>query len=255
MRRGHAGGSSSHAKGKDVPITNEKHRAAVANYMAGKVREFGYQLRVVVEAADRSMALFRNGKPSSDDGHIIYGFSAFGNAMQSLKDALKTIDGEPLTWSQIGHLPHGDFMAKSRNAMTHDGNPVISGWVDGRYFVANNISRFGLNGEPIEIVRPLADVRTLCLTFASEFCGTLLGRLHPLIGQYQIGGAGFDAGEVEAAVLSSDFIPDEVKALFGARSEEIREAIAQAPPFDPVAKAIEELEKLRGYCDLELSRS
>jgi hypothetical protein len=132
---------------------------------------------------------------------------------------------------------------------------VINGWADGRYFVASDINRLGLNGEPVEILRPSEDVRTLCLRFAAAFCGTLIGRLDPLIGQYRIGGAGFDGGEVEAAVLGSDFVPDHVKALFATRSDEIREAIAQAPSFDPVAKAIEELEKLRGYCDLELSRS
>lgn len=238
-----------------MQITHEKHCGAVANYMAGKVREFGYQLRVVVDSADRSLTSFQRGDSNPADGPVVYGFSAFANAMQSLKDALKTIGGEPLTWTQIGQLAHGDFMAKSRNAMTHDGNPVINGWADGRYFVASDISRLGADGGPVEIVRPLDDVRTICLTFADEFCATLSNRLHGLIGQYQIGGAGFDADEIEATVLASDFIPEDVKALFAAKSGEFRRAIAQAPPFDPVANAIEELEKLRRYCRLELSRT
>jgi hypothetical protein len=236
-----------------MPITQEEHRGAVANYLAGKVREFAFQLHVVVDASDSSLASYRTGDPGPGDGPVIYGFSAFGNAMQSLKDALKTIGGEPITWSQVAQLSDGDFLAKSRNAMTHDGNPVINAWADGRYFVANDISRFGSNGEPIEIVRPQTDVRTLCLTFAAEFCAMLSARLRPLVGHYEIGGAGFDSGEVEAAIHTSDLIPAEVKALFAAKSEEIREAIAQAPPFDPVVKAIEELEKLSGYCSSALS--
>jgi hypothetical protein len=238
-----------------MPITPDNHRSAVANYLAGKIREFGYQLRVLVKTADHSAASFLHGNENPDGAPLVYAFSALGNAMQSLKDALKTTGAEPLSWGQIAQIPHGEFMAKSRNAMTHDGNPVINAWVDGRYFVANDISRYGPKGEPIEIIRPQGDVRTICLTFANGFCSTLSDRLQPLIGNYQISGANFDVEEIEIAVCGSDLIPPDVKALFTANKEQFRKSIVDAPSFDPVVKAIDELKEIRKYCKLALGQS
>lgn len=238
-----------------MPPTEEKHRAAVANYMAGKIREFGYQLRLIVEACNRSALEIANGQRHSElnDQEVAYGFSAFGNAMQSLKDGLKTVAGTPITWSQMGALAHGSFMYGARNAMTHDGNPVINAWIDGKYFVASNIDRFGIDNEPVEIKRPEVDVRTLCLTFAKEFSSLLAGRLEPLLGQIGIARAGVDPEDIEA-VAGWDRIPAEVRSLLAEKKEEILEVIANAPYSDPIEKAMKELDELQAYCDIELSR-
>jgi hypothetical protein len=87
-----------------VLITEQKHRSAVTNYLVGKVREFAYQLRVVVVACDRGLVAFQDRQLGASDADVVYGFSAFANAMQALKE---TIGGPYLTWAQISQLPHG----------------------------------------------------------------------------------------------------------------------------------------------------
>ena len=234
-----------------MSIAPEKHRAAVANFMAGKVREFGYQLRLIVEQSDCSISFAIRNKNINGD-LIIYAFSAFGNAIQSLKDALKTVGAEPLSWPDIYQLPYGDFICKSRNAMTHDGNPVINAWVDGKYFIANDINRFGSRGEAIQIERPDQDVRTICLAFALAFCSLLTSRLQPMIGGYRISGANLDLDEVQSAIENSHVIPAEVKDLFSKNRREISKNLVQAPSLDPIEKAIDELRTVISYCSLQL---
>lgn len=234
-------------------ITDQKHRSAVANYLAGKTREFGYQLNVVVTACDDAATTFRDSHRGTDGAIVAYGFSAFTNAMQSLKDAVATIGGPPLTWSDISMLPYGAFMSKARNAATHDGNPIVNAWVDGKFFVATNIDRLDMRGEPIEITRPEADIRTICLQFAAGFSALLRDRLTQLLGQFVIGGAPFDSAEFDAIISGSTLIPDHVKQMVSARMDEISDAIEKAPPFDPVEKAITELDLLAAYCDQTLN--
>lgn len=232
---------------QDMPtISEQKHRGAVANYLAGKVREFGYQLRVVVDACEAASNAGRN----CDNGAIVaYGFSALTNAMQSLKDGVTTIGGAPLTWPMVALLPHGEFMGKARNAATHDGNPIVNCWVDGHYFIAMDIARLDMRGDPVEIIRPKEDIRTICLQFAGGFAALLRDRLRPMLGQYSIGGAPFDRAEFETIISGADIIPAAVKEMVASRIDEIGAAIEKAPPFDPVADAFAELEQLIAYVD------
>lgn len=231
---------------------DRKHRSAVANHFAGKVREFGNHLRVVVEACDHSLTTYMLNQPHPGDSGVVYGFSAFSNAMQALKDALKTIGGPSLSLAEIAQLPHGEFMTKARNAATHDGNPIVNAWVDGRFFIATDISRFGINNEPIEIARPTQDVRTLCLQFAEGYSAALRERLHPMRGQFQIGGAPFDSAEFESMINNADLIPEHVKQIVASQRDCIRAAFEGAPPFDPIKKAITELESIMAYSSQEL---
>lgn len=234
-------------------ITDQKHRSAVANFLAGKLREFGYQLDVIVKACDEAAELYEKSKLGSDGAVVVYGFSAFTNAMQSLKDAVTTIAPSPVTWAEIGALPHGTFVAKARNAATHDGNPIVNAWVDGRFFVANNIDRLDMRGEPIEIVRPEEDVRTICLRFALGFANLLRDRLTPLVGQFSIAGAPFDGAEFAEIIRGSPLIPEAVKRMVADKLGEITDAIENAPPIDPVEKAITELGQLASRCSERLN--
>lgn len=230
-------------------ISEQKHRGAVANYLAGKVREFDYQLRMVVDACDEALAAYKTGRDCDNGAIVAYGFSAFTNAMQSLKDGLKTIGGAPLTLSMIAQLTHGDFMSKARNAATHDGNPIVNCWVDGHYYIAMDIARLDMRGDPVEIIRPKEDVRTICLQFSGGFAASLRDRLRPMLGQYHIGGAPFDRAEFEAIISSSDVIPADVKQMVASRIGAIGAEIEKVPPFDPVADAIAELDRVIAYAD------
>ena len=230
----------------------QKHQSAVSNYIAGKVRELAFHLRAIVDACDFSYAAHLRGDPCPSDAGIVHGFSGFTNAMQSLKDGLKQIGGEPLSWSDIAELRHGDFFGKARNAVTHDGNPIINAWVDGHYFVATNIDRLDAHGQAIAIERPREDVRTMCLAFALDFSAALGDRLEPLGGRFQIGGSPFDDEELQEIVSASEIIPEPIKQMVASRREEIRAAIVNAEPIDPVEKALRELANLVTYCECAL---
>ncbi len=230
-------------------ISEQKHRGAVANYLAGKVREFGYQLGVVVDACDAASAAIEAGRNCDNGAIVAYGFSALTNTMQSLKDGVKTNGGAPLTWPMIAQLPHGDFMGKARNAATHDGNPIVNCWVDGHYYIAMDIARLDMRGDPVEIIRPKEDVRTTCLQFAGGFASLLSNTLRPMLGQYSIGGSPFDLTEFETIISGSDVIPADVKQMVASRIGDIGAEIEKATPFDPVADAIAELDRVIAYAD------
>lgn len=118
-------------------LTQDQHRLWVSSFFKSKVKEFDFFLRSVVECCDQSMDRFHKGQQGNEqtESRIVYTFSAFSNTVQSLKDSGSTFLKPKIVWSDIEGLRHGTFIWLSRNAATHDGNPVISGWADGRYFV------------------------------------------------------------------------------------------------------------------------
>lgn len=234
--------------------TDQKHQSAVANYIAGKTSEFQYQLNTIVTECDKSCVAFHS--HNEFDGAIVaYGFSAFVNVIQSLKDAITTFSGSPLTWADIGQLPHGTFMYQARNAATHDGNPIVNAWVDGKFYVATNINRLDMRGNPIEIIRPEADIRTISIQFAAGFSTLLRDRLTPLLGQFEIAGSPVNSTELQAIINDSSLIPDDVKQMISANHDDIVKAIENASPFDPVKKAIMQVEHLTAYCDQALANT
>ena len=163
-------------------LTQDQHRLWVSGFFKSKVKEFDFCLRSVVECCDQSMDRFRKGVQGNEktENKIVYAFSAFTNTVQSLKDAGSTFLTPKITWSDIEGLRHGAFIWLSRNAATHDGNPVISGWADGRYFVPKDIHRFDSSGKLIEIPAPNVDVAQFSLEFANDFSNFLMLRLGSL---------------------------------------------------------------------------
>jgi hypothetical protein len=236
-------------------MTQQKHKLAVATYIDGKVREFSYHLKTIVDSCDRSFAACGENRIDTEGKIVVYGFSSYTNAMQALKDAIKTIGASPLTWTDIAQVAHGDFISKARNAITHDGNPIVNAWVDGKYFVASDISRVGVHGEPIEIVRPNEDVRTVCLQFAAGFASVIRDRLTLILGTFQLGGSPFNMAEFEDIVGSSPLIPEHVKQMTVDNRDAIRAAIENAPPSDPLKKAIVSLDDVIAYCNRKLGNA
>ncbi len=147
-------------------LTQDQHRLWVSSFFKSKVKEFNFFLRSVVECCDQSMDRFHKGQQSNEqtESRIVYTFSAFSNTVQSLKDSGSTFLKPKIVWSDIEGLRHGTFIWLSRNAATHDGNPVISGWADGRYFVPKDIHRFDSSGKLIEIPAPTVDVPNFVLS-------------------------------------------------------------------------------------------
>jgi hypothetical protein len=230
---------------------SERHRCWVANHFSGKVEELRYHLTAIVAASDQSLQLFTSGHqvPTANSQAVVFGFSAFANVIQTLKDATKTVTGDQLPWSNIELLRHGSFMRDARNAATHDGNPVVSAWVDGRYFVPAKISRLGDRGQVIEIPAPVEDVRTLCLEFAGDFCQLLRKTLLDTENIAHLRGASFSMVELEEAIAESKVMPEFAKELFASNRQEIAANLRNVK-HDPVAQAIGYLDEVIRYCDL-----
>ena len=231
---------------------SQRHRLLVANHFGSKVRELRYHLEVIVVGCDQSLTLFANKQtvPIENNQAVIYGFSAFVNVVQSLKDALKTVSAKQLPWSQIVQLRHGAFIRDARNAATHDGNPVVSAWVDGRYFVPAKIVRLDHRGQVIEIPAPTKDIRTLCLEFAEDFCQLLRETLIGLESVEELKGALFNMAEREEAIVESNVMPEFVKEIFENSRQEIETNLREVK-HDPVDQAIGYLAELIKYCEMK----
>lgn len=230
--------------------TIHKHLGAIANYVTGKVNEYRYQLRELVEECDATYEQFRTQGSGRHGTKVVYSFSALGNAMQSLKDAVNSLGDNRLTWAEIGKNPHGDFMYKSRNAATHDGNPIVDAWVDGQFYVANDISRFDMRGKPIKIVRPVEDIRTVCLQFSEAYSAQLRSSLSNMLGKYTLKSI-VDFEDAEKFVMKSEVVPPFIKDMFLSKRNEIIDSLQNAPDFDPIQKAIDSLHSLEEYCSLQ----
>lgn len=223
---------------------SERHRRWVANHFVEKVEELHHHLVAIVGACDQSFRLFssRQQVPSENRKIVVFGFSAFTNVIQTLKDVTKTVTGKQLSWSQIEQLRHGAFMRHARNAATHDGHPVISAWVDGYYFVGAKIVRLDDQGHLIEVVALREDIRTLCLEFSEDFFQLLRGALLGINEATRLQGPLFSMSELEEAVKESQVIPEFAKRLFNSHRQEISTQLV-ADNRDPVALAIARIDE------------
>lgn len=231
----------------------ERHRRMVTNYCGGKIEELQYQLMTIVTACNASLVFFNNRQQvtASSRQAVIYGFSSFTNVIQTLKDTIKIMTGEQLPWSEIKQLRHGSFFHDARNAATHDGNPIIDAWVEGRYYIASSIIRLGVNGQVIEIPAPSEDVRTLCLEFTEDLCQLLRQKILDTKESNSLKGSPFNMDELEKALTKVNLVPDFAIKLFIENRDKIAKSISESK-HDPVAEAIKHLDALQQYCNEQL---
>ena len=234
----------------DVSLTQDQHRHWVSSFFKSKVGEFDFFLRSVVECCDQSMHRFHCRQQGNEqtENRIVYAFSAFSNTVQTLKDAGSTFLEPKITWSNIEGLRHGRFMWLGRNAATHDGNPVISAWADGRYYVPNDIHRFDRSGDLIKIPAPTVDVAQFCLEFAQDFSALLVAHLRSL---GPIEGERVNIAEIQR-FLRSPVVPAFVRQLFDENKAEIESTLTKVKT-DPVGDAVASLLAIAKFCEARLS--
>lgn len=230
----------------------QQHQRWVANYFRAKVDEFSYRLEEIVSACDTSLACAMAGQnhPEGTGKTVTYGFSAFSNLVQTLKDSASSFLDIEITWGPIKALRHGQFFYMSRNAATHDGNPIISCWVDGYFYVPSDIRRLDNNGKLVVIAAPTADVRTVCLEFSADFASLLAERLSEMESTSFLLGPSYDPEEV-AAFMESHLVPQFAKELFAQNAAQF-EAVASACRFDPVKDSVAKLTALAHWCEARL---
>ncbi|CAI8775427.1 Transcriptional regulator [Pseudomonas brassicacearum] len=234
---------------KSIEEELERQKRWVANYFTGKVGEFAYRLNEIVIACDDSLSCFIAGRdhPEGTGKIVVYGFSALSNLVQTLKDSISTFSGMSVTWGIIKTLRHGEFFYLSRNAATHDGNPIISSWVDGRFYVPLDIRRLDSNNHLLCIPVPSEDVRTFCLEFSCDFIDLLIQQLSTVERHAYLLGTSYDFYET-SKTMESNLTPSFAKALFEENSEKIRAAIETCRSA-PIENSIEKLNTIRHYCN------
>ncbi|MCQ8118976.1 hypothetical protein [Methylomonas rosea] len=151
-------------------------KAQFAHFLKHKIGEYRFRLSEVLEVSDRSLNTFNSKLPQNNsDGRLLtYAFSAMTSQVQTIKDIVPVLLDREVPWSEYKNVRHMDFVAGARNAITHDGNPIIDLWVDGKYYVASPFLRIGARGETITVVPPTEDLATVSLEFTHDFSAKLL---------------------------------------------------------------------------------
>lgn len=218
-----------------------KSKSWVANYFCSKLGEYQHYLEQVVGYCDSSLARYgRNLPPAENEGKFLtYAYGSLTNMVQTLKDGGSVFLPTAITWGDIKNLRHGKFFYLSRNASTHDGNPIISGWKDGKYYVANDIERFDDYGKFVRIERPDEDVRLFTLEFSVDFYNLLTERLSLLGEEHELTQPMIGPSEIDQ-IMESQFIPEDERSLFSDQLDEIKKQAGQLKA-DPVARALEQI--------------
>jgi hypothetical protein len=229
------------------------HLARIANFYSAKLKELQYFLGIIVDNCDESLRRANTQDANADQtgGPVTFNFSAFANTVQTLKDMTNTLKPEALTFGKISELRHGSFMYLGRNAMTHDGNPVISSWVDGRYFVPNKILRKDNRGEIKVIHPPVVDVRQFCLEFSADYINLLIEVLRTIPDDEKLSMSVFDIDELDHFYESNVFVPDFAISMFIEQRAWIEEVLKnQRVPR--IENSIELAQEIAAYCKEKL---
>ena len=120
---------------------------------------------------------------SQTNGRLVnFRFAAFSSLLQTFKDVLPVVAGPEFIWPSMAGVRHIAFMQSIRNAITHDGNPVINGWIEGRFYVISDFIRIGQGGRPVSVTAPVQDIGTLALEFTVDFATAIQEHVEPLVG-------------------------------------------------------------------------
>src|SRR5690554_6609437 len=124
------------------------HKMVVGSFIKNKLQEYEYFLRKIVDICNLVNKNFLEGVNSvnTSDEDINFTFNAFVNTFQSLKGSLETATSEKIAWSRFSNVRHSTFIKECRNAITHDGMQIINAYIDGKYYIANDIERIDNHG-------------------------------------------------------------------------------------------------------------
>lgn len=218
-----------------------KLKSWVANYFYAKLSEYQHYLEEVVRLCDSSLTRFEGRLPYDEkEGRLLtYAYGSLNNMVQTLKDAGSVFLPKKIGWGDIKGLRHGEFFYLSRNASTHDGNPVINTWADGRFYVGYDIERFDSYGNFIKIERPTQDVRQFTLEFSLDLYNFISDRLESISGADELSHPVIGSDEV-GKIMESEIVPEDVKQLFSDNLEEMMRQ-AGAAKSEPIKKALSQV--------------
>ncbi|MCU5787850.1 hypothetical protein B27N_02853 [Alcanivorax marinus] len=170
-------------------------------------------------------------------------FSAFSSLVQTIKDILPVVAEQEITWSGLSNVRHIQFMHAVRNAITHDGNPVINLWADGRYYVACDFLRLDQHQRPIQVQAPIEDIETLVTQFTMDLCKHLHSAVSPLLGSQALAGPLYGSDFFDSAI-NHPAIPKFAQRLY-AKTDRLA---LDRGNGNPVAEVLSELDALISFC-------
>lgn len=237
-----------------MPILPPNHLARIANFYSPKLKEFRYFLEKIVENCDESLRRANRLEADSDPtgGPLTYSFSAFTNTVQTLKDITGKLLPEMMPWSKIKALRHGTFLYLARNAMTHDGDTIVTMWVNGYYFVPSKIVREDQKGNVVEIIPPVEDVKQFCLEFAVDFINLIVATLEQVADDERLSMSILDIDDLDQIYQNNRHVPEFVIALMREQRSQIEQAM-QSMTVPRIANAITLANEIAAYCNEQLA--
>lgn len=163
-------------------MQNVTQRVQFTHFLLHKVEELHFRLSELRDLCQVSRQRFGAGDPDASVGGrlVNFHFAAFSSLVQTIKDVLPVVSEKAVSWSGLSDIRHMQFMRAVRNAITHDGNPVVNMWVDGRFYIGCDFVRIDSKGKTINVKAPVEDIETLVVGFTSDLCSYLRDVLSPL---------------------------------------------------------------------------
>ncbi|WP_316674886.1 hypothetical protein [uncultured Tolumonas sp.] len=191
-------------------------RVAVGNSLKGKISELGFFLQQIagVTRTIEQKHLRQDYPLNVELDKLNYFFSAYLNAIQSLKDGFKTAMGVSFSWNELSPT-YGDFIFYCRNAATHDGYHLINSGQGTKNYIIGPLRRIDGHGKIIPFDPPREDILTLCCNLTDEILTSLSGLLKREGAKIPVAEES-DFKKAVQASLAIDFIPKETKELIKA---------------------------------------
>jgi len=226
-------------------VLQPTRRVQFAYFLLHKVRETKFRLSELLNVCQASRRRFDAKRPNPEGGSQIvnFHFAAFSSLVQTIKDILPVVSERKVAWSDLSDIRHAQFMREVRNAITHDGNPVINLWADGRYYVACDFVRLNEKQQPARVRAPVEDIETIVIQFTSDLCSHLRNQVLPLLGQEALAGPMYGLEFFENAI-NHPAVPEFARRLYA----EADRSTLQPEVGDPVAEVLSELDALLSYC-------
>lgn len=221
-------------------LTTRKSQFAL--HLTNKVGELSYFLEQISNICEQSRQRFESKEGQIDgQGQLLnYQFSAFTALAQTLKDILPVLTDNSVSWGGLAHIRHIDFIKQARNAITHDGNSIITLWSDGRYYVPCDIYRIDDKGNAQIVRAPTLDIGLICSEFTFDLSVELLRIIEPLIDQSEFSIPPFGFEFFDQAIMHPA-VSAEVRQIYLSSIAPNR----QIPTSSSISNTCDALEKLK----------
>ncbi|NYF20264.1 hypothetical protein HDC36_001725 [Xanthomonas sp. JAI131] len=228
-----------------MSIPHPTRRTQSAYFLLHKTREIRFRLSELLNVCETSRWRFAKNEPPIEGGGqlVNFHFSALSSIVQTIKDLIPVISEKTVTWTDLSNIRHMQFMHSARNAITHDGNPVVNMWADGRYYIAIDFLRLDRNQNPVSVKAPLEDIETLSIQFTMDLCSYLKEMISPLLESPALTGPLYGAEFFDNAI-KHPAVPEFVRRLY---AETDRPSI-DLMDGNPVTEVLTELNSLVTFC-------